>query len=56
MQKLKKNGINRYYTKGDANKHADDGYITKEDIQGIVKFDIRYLGYPTLFLKEMFEN
>lgn len=53
---LNVNGINRYYTKGDANKHADDGYITKEDIQGIVKFDIRYLGYPTLFLKEMFEN
>ena len=43
---LNVNGINRYYTKGDANKHADDGYITKEDIQEVAnmfKLDTIYL-------------
>ena len=50
------NGVNRYYTKGDANKEQDEGYITNKEIYGLVKLNIKYLGYPTLFVKELFEK
>lgn len=41
-----------YYTKGDAN-YSNDGYVLKDnDIIGTVKFRIRFLGYPTIWLKE----
>lgn len=48
------NNETRYYTKGDANENMDYDYITNNDIKGIVRFKIMYLGYPTLWLKEMF--
>ena len=50
----KVNGEYRYYTKGDANKQKDTGYVVKEDIVGVVKFKVKYIGYPTLALREMF--
>lgn len=49
------NNKNRYYTKGDFNQSKDIGYITDEDIIGIVKYRIPYIGYPTLWLKEMID-
>ncbi len=48
------NGENRYYTKGDANQSADEGYIREEDIVGMVKLKIKYIGYPTLIVREIF--
>ena len=48
------NGIRRYYTKGDANTKKDTGYITSEEIIGLVKFKIKYIGYPTLALQQIF--
>lgn len=45
----------RYYTKGDANQNNDEGYILKEQIVGIVKFKIKYIGYPTLWLRRLFK-
>ena len=42
------------YTKGDANKKADDGYRTKNDISGVVNLRIKYLGYPTLWIRSLF--
>lgn len=48
------NGQLRYYTKGDANKEIDTGYITNKDIVGISKFKIVYIGYPTIWVKELF--
>ena len=48
------NGVRRYYTKGDANMQKDSGYVTVEDIVGLVKFKIKYIGYPTLGLRKMF--
>ncbi|MBR3613565.1 MAG: signal peptidase I [Clostridia bacterium] len=48
------NGVNRYYTKGDANKLSDSGFVTPEKIVGIVKFKVKYIGYPTIMLREMF--
>ena len=50
------NGVNRYYTKGDANKEQDDGYITEKDIHGLVKIRIKYIGYPTLMVRKLFEK
>lgn len=48
------NGEYRYYTKGDANVNSDEDYRTKRDIQGLVKLRIKYIGFPTLWLREMF--
>lgn len=48
------NGVYRYYTKGDANKNMDDGYVTKDKIYALVKLKVKYIGYPTLWVKELF--
>ena len=50
------NGEKRYTTKGDANDDIDDGYITNEDIVGISKFRIAYIGYPSVWLHDMFSK
>ena len=49
------NGQTRYYTKGDANPSADAGYIVDSDIVGVVRFKVRYLGYPSLWLRQLIE-
>ncbi len=47
--------INEYYiTKGDANNTIDYIKIKKEDIKGVYKFHIKYLGYPSIWLNEFF--
>ena len=46
----------RYYTKGDANKENDEGFIIKNDIVGIGLFKIPYIGYPTIWINETFNN
>lgn len=51
---IKVNGEYHYYTKGDANKKSDDGYRTKNDISGVVNLRIKYLGYPTLWIRSLF--
>ena len=48
------NGVTRYYTKGDANDDADLGYVTESDIIGLASMKIPYLGYPTLWVRDMF--
>ena len=45
----------RYYTKGDANRQKDDNYVTKDNYVGKVLFRIKYLGEPTLWLKNIFK-
>ncbi len=50
------NGGYRIYTKGDNNKEADEGYISDNDVLGVAKFRIRYIGLPTLYLRELFER
>lgn len=46
----------RYTTKGDANEFEDIGYITKKDIIGIKKQKIKYIGYPTIWIRELFNK
>ena len=48
------NGQTRYYTKGDANEENDRGYITDADVVGRVSFKLSGIGYPTLWLREIF--
>ncbi|MBR4231247.1 MAG: signal peptidase I [Bacilli bacterium] len=48
------NGEVRYFTKGDANKSYDSGYRTEADINGLVKLKIKYIGWPTLWLRRLF--
>ena len=54
MQKI--NGVLQIYTKGDANETEDIGFITTDDIIGTEVLTIPYLGYPTLWLRELFTN
>jgi len=41
-----------FRTKGDANEHADNGYLTAKDIVGEVKFTIPYLGYLVVYIQD----
>jgi signal peptidase I len=45
-------GESYYYTKGDANKDADDYGINGDDIVGKCAFTIKYLGYPTIWIND----
>ena len=49
------NGEIGYVTKGDFNDDPDGGYRLKSDIVGVTEFKIPYLGYFTLWLREIFE-
>ena len=50
------NGITRYYTKGDANEDRDAGYIFDSDIIGLVNYRLPFFGYPTLWVRSLFER
>jgi len=50
------NGAKRYYTKGDANEDNDSGFILDTDIIGLVNFKIPYIGYPTLWMRSLFNR
>lgn len=45
-----------YYTKGDNNQQQDEGYRKSQDISGVVKLNINYLGWPTIWINKLFEN
>lgn len=45
----------RYYTKGDANEGIDAGFVTNSDIIGIVTHKIKYIGFPTIWIRELFK-
>lgn len=48
------NGQNRYYTKGDANEDRDDGFITDGNIEGVALFKVSYVGYPSIWMRDIF--
>lgn len=51
---LKKNDQIYYITKGDANKQVDAVIIDKTKAVGVVKFTIKYVGLPSVWLSEAF--
>ena len=50
----KVNGEIRYYTKGDANARNDNEYRTDKDIYALVNLRVKYIGFPTLWVRELF--
>ncbi len=54
VQKI--NGQLRYYTKGDANKDWDHGYVTESEIHGVVLCKVPYIGHPSLWLRGLFTS
>ncbi len=42
-----------YYTKGDANNAMDNYAISKDMILGVVNVKVPYIGYPTVWLKNL---
>ena len=47
-------GQRRYVTKGDYNESPDMGYVTDAQIVGVVRFKVLYIGYPSLWLRDIF--
>lgn len=54
VEKSYMNGIEIYHTKGDANQQRDDGYVLKEDIEGIVIYRIHNIGWPVVWLNDKY--
>lgn len=50
------NGVLQIYTKGDANEAEDAGFVTTADVIGTEVSSIPYLGYPTVWMRELFTN
>ncbi len=42
-----------FYTKGDANKGTDSGYAVFEDVRGVARSTVKYVGYPTVLFNEL---
>ena len=53
VQKINVNGEIYFYTKGDANNAVDNYKITEDMVIGIVNIKIPYIGYPTVWVKEL---
>ena len=49
-------GVKRYYTKGDYNEDRDAGFITDDNIVGLVKVKVPMIGYPTLWMRKLFSR
>ena len=45
----------RYYTQGDANPDPDPGYRLTSDIVGLTDVKVSFIGYPTLWLRELLD-
>jgi len=52
----KKNGKYIFVTKGDNNLEVDSYLVKEEDVYGIVVYKISYIGMPTIWIQEMFDN
>jgi len=51
----KTDGELRFYTKGDANSAPDPGYITELELIGVVRQTVRFIGYPTIWVRQLFQ-
>ena len=49
-------GKQYFYTKGDANKSPDNEYVSQEEVVGVVKRVVKYIGYPTVWINELFRR
>ena len=51
---IEKNDVIFFETKGDNNTKADLELTSEEDVLGKVKYIVKYIGYPTIFINEKF--
>lgn len=49
-----RNGKLVFFTKGDNNIYSDKWEVSEDEIDGIVKFPIKYAGWPSIWLYELF--
>ena len=47
------NGTYVFYTKGDNNEFVDNWKVYEEDIIGVVKFRVKYFGWPSVILNDL---
>ena len=55
---ITKSGNGQYdiITKGDNNNTADGYVVQKDDVLGEVKYTVKYVGYPTLWINKLIEG
>ena len=56
VDKYYQDGHIAFRTKGDNNKVIDSNIVLDKDVKGIVVNSIKYIGYPTILLQEMFDK
>ena len=57
VQKISKEGSTVIIqTKGDANNAPDNFAVYGSDVLGIVEYRIKYIGFPTIWINELFEG
>ena len=53
IYKIENNGVYTFYTKGDNNEVVDSWEVNEDDINGIIRLKIKYLGWPSVWLNEL---
>ncbi len=49
----KEKGIIKITTKGDNNIKEDEGFVTQENLNGCLKYRIKYIGYPSYLIRKI---
>lgn len=53
---VEKNGKRIFHTKGDNNETDDKIDILEQDVKGVVRYVVKYIGYPTILFNELLES
>ena len=56
VDKIKSENTVLYKTKGDSNNVEDMELVRVEQIKGVYKFHIKYIGFPSVWLHEYFKQ
>lgn len=56
IDRVEKNGTVAYQTKGDSNNVSDMNLVQTEQIKGVYLFHLKYIGLPSVWLYEYFNN
>ncbi|MDE6141884.1 MAG: signal peptidase I, partial [Bacilli bacterium] len=49
-------GARIYQTKGDNNEKEDAFKVEDDDIVGVTRFKVKYIGFPTLWIQDLFNK
>lgn len=53
---IEENGTIKYQTKGDYNNTSDNNLVSIDQILGVYRFHIKYIGYPSVWLNDFFNE